>query len=330
MKSTYHLFCLSEAIAPITYGSKVSGNEMLIARESVVLPEGRRSLPVLWANGLKHQLLREHAAAYLLSRLGIDGLVDERMLAFLFNGGIYHLGGGSDRTATRVEVSRLFPLVSLAGGCLPGQLLHGAAIVSHGYLICQCNIGLVRAMLPAAFDLPDDTEFRPAEEYVGHLQSYKHDARKSHADLLHEDARPLKLTTGKENPMMPHGGECVLRGAVFAHRIILNDVTEIELGCMLDSIARWQHAGSAIGGQSARGNGTLKIHIHVAPDADQESARAAYLAHVESVRDEATAFLNTMFDWKPPEDGDKKAKGKKPKAPKGDSDADATAPTLAI
>lgn len=327
-KRTYNLFCVSEAMAPITYGMKTEGNVAIIARENVVLPEGRRSLPILWANGLKHQLLREHAAAYILDRLGIDGLIDERQLIFLMNGGIYHLGGGADRTSTRVEVARLFPMVALAGGCLPGQLLHGSAIVSHGYLCCRENAGLVRAMLPAAFDLPDDTVFRPAEEYVGSLQSYKHDARKSHADLLHGDARPLKLTTGKENPMMPHGGECVLRGAVFAHRIILNDVTDIELGCMLDSIARWQHAGGAIGGQSARGNGTLKIHIHVAPDADQESARAAYLAHVESVRDEATVFLNAMFDWKPPEDGDKKAKGKKPKAPKGDEDE--TAPTLAI
>ena len=114
MKGTYHLFCVSEAIAPITYGFKTAGNQSLVAREDVVLPEGRRALPILWANGLKHQLLREHAAAYIVERLGMDAMVDERMLAFLFNGGVYHLGGGYDKTSTRVDVARLFPMVSLA------------------------------------------------------------------------------------------------------------------------------------------------------------------------------------------------------------------------
>lgn len=325
-KKTYHLTCISEALSPITYGMKTAGNSTLIARESVALPGGRRDLPILWANGLKHQLLREHGAAHLLDRLGIDSAIDERIIVFLFNGGVYHLGGGHDKTSTRVDAARLFPLVSLAGGCLPGQFLHGAAIISSGYLICTENIPLVRALLPAGFSIEENVDqFRAAEEYIGQLQNYKHDGRRPHADLLASDARTLKQTTGKENPMMPHGGECVLRGAVFAHRIILNEVTEVELGCMLDSIARWQHAGAAIGGQLARGNGTLKISIYLSPDVDQESARSAYLAHVDSVKNEAVSFLNMTFDWTPPAEGTEK-KGKKPKRPKGGEDADANLP----
>ena len=182
--------------------------------------------------------------------------------------------------------------------------------------------------MPAGFELDEQATFRPAEEYVGAMQSYKHDGRKNHAELLASDARTLKDTTGKENPMMPHGGECVLRGAAFAHRIILNDVTEVELGCMLDSIARWQHAGAAIGGQRARGNGTLKISVHVSPNADLDAARAAYLTHVDANREEAVKFINEMFDWRPPEEGEKKAR--KPKKPKGGSDADASLPISAV
>jgi hypothetical protein len=322
---TYHIFCLSEAIAPITYGMKTEGNEGIVARESVMLPEGRRELPILWANGLKHQLVREHAAIYTIGSLGLPGLIDERMLVWFFNGGIFHQSSGHDRTATRVDAARLFPMISLAGGCLPGQMLHAAAIISHGHLVCSENLPLIRAILPAGFELDEEISLRPAEEYVGHLQSYKHDGRKNHPEMLAPDARTLELTTGKENPMMPHAGECVLRGAVFAHRIILNDVTEIELGCLLDSIARWQHAGGAIGGQRARGNGAMKISLHVSPDADQAAARAAYLAHVESVRDEAVAFLNTAFAWAPPEEGKGKTRGR----PKKNGAPDAGTPITA-
>lgn len=216
-------------------------------------------------------------------------------------------------------------MISLAGGCLPGQMLHSAAVISHGYLCCRENAGLVQALMPPGFQMPDGA-MRPAEEYVGSVQSYKHDGRKPHADLLSDNARTLEQTTGKANPMMPYGGECVLRGAAFAHRIILNDVSEIELGAMVDSLARWQHAGGAIGGQRARGNGALKISIHVGPDADLEAARAAYLAHVDTVREEAVAFLDTAFDWTPPVDSEGEAKGKRGRKAKdkgGDKDADA-------
>lgn len=41
-----NVYCLSEAVSPITQGRGSAGNESLINRESVVTPLGTRYIPV--------------------------------------------------------------------------------------------------------------------------------------------------------------------------------------------------------------------------------------------------------------------------------------------
>jgi hypothetical protein len=282
----YDIVCLSEAIAPITQMSGVSGNYALVMREPVVTSRGVTQVPNLSGNAIRHRAIREPGFRWLVGEFDLVGKLTLPQLNFLFHGGNLTEGGGRENTRRIADWQRLFPLGRLLGGCLPDQVLAGSLQVHRGMLVCEENRPSLAHIL--GNHLPE-RRLRPAESFVSGYQYTRGDAVKSAMDL-----RPVEPPGESNSNLMIFSGQSVLSGAIFIHGFTMPHVSELELGALLWSLYLWQSTGGTIGGQASRGHGRLKLGI-LESDWDGEAAINAYLDYARSTKDEAAAWLNDVF-----------------------------------
>lgn len=303
----YRIFCLSEAIAPITHMSGSAGNESVVMREPVVTDKGVVWIPCLTGNALRHRCVREPGWRYLIDRYELSGKLTLPQLNYAFHGGNLTEGGGRENLRLIADVQRIFPLSRLVGGCLPDQILSGSLDVWRGRLACEENRMGLATDLPSGWELPDEP-LRSAEHFVSGYQYTRGDAQKTVSELLptNGDGELLRGEdrAGKSN-LMIFSGQSVIQGACFLHGFLLKHVDQLAFGALLWSLKLWQDAGGTIGGQAARGHGRLALMVHTGED--DQAAIDAYLTHVDSVKDDAIAWMNEAFAARP-------KKEKKPKA----------------
>lgn len=326
----YTVLCLSEALSPITHMSKTEGNEAIVAREPVVSPRGIAWVPSLSGNAIRHRACRSPGMRWLIDEYGLAGTLTLAQLNFIFHGGSLTEGGGREDTSRIADFQRLFPLGRLLGGSLPDQILAGNLQVWRGTLVCEENRGYLAAVLPEGA-MPE--RLRPAETFVSGYTYTRSDASKSHADLASPESRAEQSAGNGSSNLMIFAGQSVLRGAAFVHGFTLPQASTVELGALLWSLRLWQAAGGTLGGQAARGHGRLALSI-LADDADpidHDAAVEAYREHARSVRDEAVAWLHSVFAPKASKAGKASGKGRggKGKADAGpDPDASDDGPSL--
>ena len=285
----YRIFCLSETLTPLTHMRGTAGNEALINREPVVCEIGTAWLPVLSANAIRHRMIREPGARYLVDLYRIGGHMSIRMLNFLFHGGSLTESNSRESTGRLAEIRDLLPLIRLLGASLPNQILPGLLTADRGTMVCRENRERIRAMLPDGWETPD--LLPSAEMWVGRYQYTRGDASKQHPDMVDTDA---EVGAG----LMIYSGEQVNAGAMFVHGFRLQRATMAELGCLLWSLQLWADAGATIGGQASRGHGQLRTQLAITCDGDAPSvvdAIDAYQAHAVSVAERATPWLFERF-----------------------------------
>lgn len=282
------IHCLSTALSPITHMSRTEGNEALINREEIHTPNGRRFMPFITGNALRHRLVREPGALFLIDRYELAGKLNMRALNFLLHGGALTEGTGREDTAGVADLFRLFPLYRLLGGSLPGQIIPGSLVAEQGVLICRENAARLRDCCP--FEIPGN--LRSAEEFVGGWQYTRSDARISNPALSSEGAEDGKLG------LMPFTGQSIIPGAMVWHGFHALHVSELEIGALLLSLALWSETDGTIGGASGRGHGRMAMQIFCDPQVNADALMQAYVAHVDQVRDEAVAWLMETFDAK--------------------------------
>lgn len=300
MTQTINLHLLSEAVAPITHMARSEGNESLVAREPLMTSNGVRWLPFLSGNAIRHRVVREPGARWLVNRLGLNGKLSLEELNFLFHGGNLTQGGGREDTRLIADMQQLFPLIRLLGGAIPSQILAGSLQAWRGLLACAENANHLPTMLPDGFSLDDP--LRPAEQFVSGYQYTRGDAVGAQRDLL----PPVIDGVESDSNLMIFSGQAVTRGAIFLHGFTLQHSSEMELGALLLSLTLWQQGGGTIGGQAARGHGRLKTWI-LSEQNDHGNAIDAYIAHVDTNEDACKEWLLRAFKAKE----EKPKKGKK-------------------
>lgn len=322
MSATYTVRCLSTALSPITHMARTEGNEAVICREPVATDNGIAWVPCLSGNALRHKLVREPGARFLIERWRLAGALTMRQLNFLFHGG--QLTESSSRQDTKgvAELHRLFPLIRLIGGSLPNAILPGSMICDRGILVCRENTARLRALVPDGWEVPGN--LRPSHSYVEGYQYTRGDSSRGREARLSApqdpDARP------PDSNLMIFAGQSVIPGAVFWHGFTLQHVSELELGALLLSLSLWIADGGRIGGQAARGHGRLATEINISPAVDGTELVKAYIEHVDAVREEAVAWLHDAFAAPPPKPAKKPAAKKAPEpTSEGDLLGDATA-----
>ena len=334
MSKPFTIYCLSEAVSPLTHMMGVAGNEALVMRMPVYHGGRVTEVPALTGNMLRSVLIRRPGMEWLIEAGGLAGVITRPEAYFLLAGGAEYEGGGRESMKLIHDLSEACPLAGALGGCTPGQIYAGSLCVDQGVLLCRENESRVGTFLPPGCNLPDGVRLRPAAEWVARYQYYRHDhaagvdghhgpgpdAAERAAELADWDGKgkpesaastPLKgeRKDGKA-ASMPFGGECVIPGAVFAHRITLLHPTRLEIGAVLFSLRLWSAYASRVGGMTARGHGLLRTVVSYDPAAvgsDDE-----YAAHVLARADALGKWLIEAFRPKRGADAKpKKGRGKK-------------------
>lgn len=291
---------LSEAESLITHMKGVDGNEALIAREPIDTTAGKRWVPFLSGNALRHRCVREPGALWLIDQLGLKGRLSLKQLNFLVHGGNLTDSTGREDTSRIAEMQELFPLLRLLGGALPDQILKGNCLAWRGLLVCEENRRTLRSLSPDGFTIPDQA-LKPAEHYVEGYQYTRGDSKRN-VEWYDETTRD---PDGKSN-LMIFSGQSVIRGAMFLHGFDLPHASRIEYGCLIHALGLWQDHGGTVGGMASKGHGRLRSVVLGEIDA---GAIEEYVSHVKEQAERCIAWLEKVFAKK----AEKPTKGKKAK-----------------
>jgi hypothetical protein len=279
---TYEIHCLSEAVSPITHMSGSAGNESIVARERILTERGWMTIPFLSGNAMRHRAIREPGAKWLIDRYGLRGKLTLQQLNFLLHGGNLTMSTANENTRRIAEMHRCWPLLRLLGGSLPDQILTGSLHVWRGSLVCEEN----RQSIASSFGVFPATRLLSSESFLTGYQYTRGDAKKTGLAAERDD-----LPT--DSNLMIFSGQSVAAGAMWYHGFVVQEASEVELGALLLSLRLWQAKGGTIGGNSRIGHGRLKLRLVNFEDDGQ--AVNAYVAHVDSVIDDAIAWLNDSF-----------------------------------
>lgn len=314
MSCRVHLW--SECVAPMTHMKGVEGNEALIAREPVDTPAGKRWVPHLSANAIRHRLVREPGGLWLIEALGLKGQLSLKQLNFVLHGGNLTDSTGREDTARIAEMQVLFPLFRLLGGALPDQILKGSLLAWRGLLVCEENRPFLPANLPDGFELPERA-LKPAEHYVEDYQYTRGDGKRR-TDWYDE---PTRDPDQKSN-LMIFSGQQVIPGAVFSHGFEIPHGGELEYGCLLHALWLWQvQEGGSVGGMASKGHGRLNTSVLGGDEGAMREAVRKYTGHVAAHAGACCAWLRKVFEAKPPKPEKPPKKGKAG-APKQEAPAD--------
>ena len=318
---TLKIHCLSETLSPLTHMMGVSGNEALINRTKVASGGQIYDVPMLSGNAIRHKMIREPGALFLLSACGlveekdghIVGKLNVDQANFLFYGGSLTESSISDNLKKIAEMQELLPLIRLLGGSLKNQVIAGSLLVSMGSLICEENKETLSKIMP--FDLP---LLRSCEDYVSSWQYTRGDASKM-PELLKDDTE----LDDKSN-LMIYCGQHVIPGAMFYHSFILQKVSRLEAGALYAALQDWQKLGGGIMGGSGRiGHGKMDTDIYVegsnffGDEIGLEACASEYREHTRKNADKIVAWLNECFPARAP-----KATKSKTKKPAGLDDSE--------
>lgn len=305
MTNSYKVCLWSEAISPITHMKGVEGNEALIAREPVSSPTGKRWVPCLSANAIRHRLVREPGGLYLIEAMGLKGKLSLKQLNFILHGGNLTDSTGREDTARIAEMQEAFPLFRLMGGALPDQILRGSLVAWRGTMVCEENRSRLALNMPEGFTLPAES-LKPSEHYVEGYQYTRGDAARR-PEWYDETTRD---PDAKSN-LMIFSGQSVIAGAVFSHGFEIPHGSDLEFGCLLHSLGLWQAEGGSVGGMSSKGHGRLTTSI-LGDVGDVQALIAEYVKHVETNAERCRTWLEKVFRTKEPKpEKPAKLKGKK-------------------
>ena len=292
------IHAISEALSPLTHMMGTSGNEAIINREAVFSAAGVRRVPVISGNAIRHRMVREPGALYLIQALGLYGTLNVGQANYLLYGGSLAESSISENLSRIAEMQRLFPLIRLLGGSLSNQVVGGSLIVQRGQLVCEENRRAIEKQLPAGYELPD-TALRQADEFVSGLQYTRGDARRraDASDLMGES-----LTEDGSTNLMVYSGQHIIAGALFYHGFVLQNVSVLEVGALLHAVQMWDTAGGTLGGSSRIGHGRLKTSIFFergesffGDELDPAELIRQYVGHVSEHREECAAWLEKAF-----------------------------------
>lgn len=268
---------LLEAVRPVCHLAETIGNQGLIARRKVRLPDGEWAhVPIISGNQLRHKL-REASAYCLLDALGLldaQALL-EPTIRLLFNGGELTkkgAGGGVNFESYRT-LCEMVPPLALLGGCANGTINEGQGSVDYAILVCDESWHLLPKWVHEHFATVG-ARTDSARAHIEEIQNVRTDISPRAQKLLTEgeQVRRNRLLTEKsaahdegeetskegKSRMLPYTTETVVMGSVFYWSVAFNVYSELELDTLHTMISAWLRHPT-VGGKSGSGHGELRI-----------------------------------------------------------------------
>jgi hypothetical protein len=294
MPKTHRIHLLIETLSPLTHMMGVSGNEALINREAVMINGKVNHLPVLSGNALRHKLIREPGAYYLIGAYNLAGKLNINQLNYLFNGGSLVESSVSTNIKKIADMQSNIPLYRLLGGCLTNQIVGGSLCFGRGILVCRENVDRINKTMPEGFEI--DNNIFPAEKFIDQYQYTRCDASKMKDIDFFAAIDELNAGDQKEKSnLMIFNGQTIITGSLFYSEIVLQNVSDLELGAALHCLNRWN---GFLGGQGSRGHGRCKGYIFGLEDVNVLELIVNYTQFVASKRKEVTEWLFETFTGK--------------------------------
>jgi hypothetical protein len=276
------IVALSQSLTPITHQLGTVGNESIVNTEDVATPLGLRKVPVLTGNAIRHRVVRAPAADAFVEVAGLSGKLSRDQLNLLYHGGLKREKNKKPSLKRIADFQRLFPVFDLLGACLPEAIVAGRMNVWRAILCCRENQSRIESLSGESIEMT----LPPASHYVSRWQYVR-------GKLDHRAAEAATDTTDEDDSkMMPFAGTCVVSGAWWMHGFDIPN-EPLLIGCLLNSIERWEAEGGTIGGQSSRGHGRLALSLVSDGAFDSQDCMTLYRDHLAVNVAEATELLFT-------------------------------------
>ena len=254
---TCKIHFLSRALSPITHNAGVSGNESIINRERVYHDGEVKDVPVLSGNALRHKMIREPGAMYLVDLYDMRGKLTIDQANYLFTGGSLTESSTTENIPMIAELQEISPLFRLLGGSLKNQVVGGSLFVSRGLIVCLENQETIRTLI-GDYPLPEEP-LLPAQHFISKYQYTRGDAGKMKDAAEIVSNLPEQIKTN----LMIYSGESIIQGTLFYHDAILYNVSPLEVGAALHAIQLWEKSGGTIGGSARIGHGRLETKFWI-------------------------------------------------------------------
>lgn len=290
------IHCLSETLTMLTHMMGTAGNEAVINREQVFTKGRLRDVPVLSGNAIRHRMIREPGALWLIKECGLAGKLNIDQANYLLNGGNLTDSSKNENLARIADMQELLPLIRLLGGSLKNQVVGGSLFVLRGLLVCEENRETLFKQIPENIGLPDEA-LRSCEDFVTQYQYTRGDARRRH-----DSAQLMEMPDDDKTNLMIYSGQAVIPGSLWYHGFILQNVSPLEVGALIHALRQWETLGATIGGQTRIGHGQLRTSLYFEAGEDfygtelnLEEVVVAYKKHVTENKAKIIAWLNDAF-----------------------------------
>lgn len=278
------LLCI-RCLSPMQHNSGNVRNRSIVNRQTFSGNQRLSRVPILSANSLRHNCLREPLGLDLIRRYGLIDNLDKPQLRLLVSGGnqASEKGGRID-LAAESDLRAALPMLSLLGCGLPSGPIDSRITVSDGVLVCRESLPTL-SVLAEGIELPDNAW--SALRLVADAMHFAPDPSHHLGFSLNEEARKQDFDDNI------FAGEYVIPGAVFISEITGTRLTEQELSGLAYGLSLWQQSGGVLGGKSAHGRGRTECMVF--GDLPGESS---YVEAVDKSKDEALRWLTELFQPK--------------------------------
>jgi hypothetical protein len=300
MPKSYKLHFLLETVSPLTHMYGVSGNEAVINREVVLYDGLLCNVPVISGNALRHKLIREPGANFIVDVCNLVGKLTINQLNYLYNGGSLVESSVSRNIKKISDMQSMLPLYRLLGGCLRNQIVSGSINVMRGLLMCRENIGRINKLLPEDFKFGDNVH--GSSHYISQYQYTRGDSKKMKDIDFFASVDSINEESNKSN-LMIFNGQTIVPGSFFYCGFSCQNISDLELGAFFYSLSKWN---GFIGGQGSRGHGACILSFLDDQSLNIEGLILDYKEYTFSKRQEIINWLFETFPDKKSKKGEEK------------------------
>lgn len=269
-------------LTPMQHNSGSVRNRSIVNRQTFAGDQRQNRIPILSANSLRHNCLREPLGLDLIRRYGMADQLDKPHLRLLVSGGnnASEKGGRIDLDAEQ-RLRAAIPMLSLLGCGLPSGPIDSRLTFGDAVLVCRESLPMLRSIAPE-LDLPEKAW--SAVRLVADADHFAPDPSRHLGFALNEEARKQDFDDNI------FAGEYVIPGSVFVAELTGIRLGEVELSALSYGLSLWSQSGGVLGGKSAHGRGRTECMVW--GDLPSEEC---YVKTADQSQDEAKRWLTELF-----------------------------------
>jgi len=302
------------AKSPISHIGESIGTTSYLVQEPILQDDGEVEEVFAYSGNAWRGQLRDLAAAYLLDSLG-GVAVKPDTFALLFSGG--KIGGEQGVYLEEARAARsTLPILAVWGGGVRNQILPGKMRVGNSYPVCQEAAPVLRYSSPGrvsyrqlttekSFSRKDDSK---DDRLLGYLALPEPEVGQISLLADPDEGRAKKgkkaeRKDGEVADQMRMTSELLIAGTRLETWIDLQNVTEVELGCVVSALHRFARSPH-IGGQANKGHGLVDLHYDIinldtgeaVPFLDVRAGECLLEPVAEGAKESYDRYVKSLYD----------------------------------